>query len=118
MVNDQWSSFETTLIMITGVLEGNQSIYVHLYCITIMTDTTLLYNTKRYLCVGRHVEGIWHTAIVVFGREYFFGPSGIQSARPVSIFKRKPRCLERGENLSREKLKMMLLENASLPPKM
>ncbi|XP_076544446.1 uncharacterized protein LOC117604894 isoform X3 [Osmia lignaria lignaria] len=32
--------------------------------------------------IGRHVEGIWHTAIVVYGREYFFGPSGIQSARP------------------------------------
>lgn len=40
-----------------------------------------------YLCVGQHVEGIWHTAIVAYGREYFFGPSGIQSARPVSISK-------------------------------
>lgn len=34
------------------------------------------------LVIGQHVEGIWHTAIVAYGREYFFGPSGIQSARP------------------------------------
>ncbi|XP_043522703.1 uncharacterized protein LOC122535319 isoform X3 [Frieseomelitta varia] len=34
------------------------------------------------LVIGQHVEGIWHTAIVAYGREYFFGPSGIQTARP------------------------------------
>lgn len=32
--------------------------------------------------IGRHVEGIWHTAIVAYGREYYFGPFGIQTARP------------------------------------
>lgn len=50
----------------------------------------ILINTDKkycYLCIGQHVEGIWHTAIVAYGREYFFGPSGIQSARPVSISK-------------------------------
>lgn len=31
------------------------------------------------------MEGIWHTGIVAYGREYFFGPVGIQSARPVSV---------------------------------
>ncbi|XP_057323165.1 uncharacterized protein LOC130666320 isoform X1 [Microplitis mediator] len=34
------------------------------------------------LLIGRHIDGIWHTAIVAYGREYFFGPSGIQSIRP------------------------------------
>lgn len=34
---------------------------------------------------GRHLEGIWHTGIVAYGREYFFGPAGIQSVRPVSL---------------------------------
>ena len=23
--------------------------------------------------VGRYIEGIWHTGIVVFGKEYYFG---------------------------------------------
>ena len=37
-----------------------------------------------YVFVGRHIEGIWHTAIVAYGREFFFGEIGIQSSRPVS----------------------------------
>lgn len=37
------------------------------------------------LFVGRQLDGIWHTGIVAYGREYFFGPAGIQSVRPVSI---------------------------------
>ena len=35
---------------------------------------------------GRQIDGIWHTAIVAYGREYFFGPAGIQKCRPVSCF--------------------------------
>ncbi|XP_039306532.1 uncharacterized protein LOC105207465 isoform X2 [Solenopsis invicta] len=34
------------------------------------------------LLIGRQLDGIWHTAIVAYGREYFFGPAGIQSIRP------------------------------------
>lgn len=36
------------------------------------------------MLLGRHIEGIWHTAVVVYGREFFFGGSGIQSCLPVS----------------------------------
>lgn len=39
------------------------------------------------MLLGRHIEGIWHTAIVVFGKEFFYGSQGIQSCEPVSIFK-------------------------------
>lgn len=38
------------------------------------------------MLLGQHIEGIWHTAIVVYGREFFFGSSGIQSCMPVSDF--------------------------------
>ena len=31
--------------------------------------------------LGRRLEGIWHTAVVVHGKEYFFG-GGVQSMRP------------------------------------
>ncbi|XP_002741232.1 uncharacterized protein LOC100372444 [Saccoglossus kowalevskii] len=32
--------------------------------------------------LGKHIEGIWHTAIVIFGREYFYGGGGIESCPP------------------------------------
>ena len=37
------------------------------------------------LISGKHLEGVWHTGIVAYGREYFFGAGGVQSVRPVSI---------------------------------
>ncbi|XP_016665000.1 desumoylating isopeptidase 1-like [Acyrthosiphon pisum] len=33
----------------------------------------------------KNIEGIWHTAIIVFGKEYFFGSNGISVCDPVSI---------------------------------
>lgn len=27
---------------------------------------------SRQLC-GRHIEGVWHTGVVVYGKEYYFG---------------------------------------------
>ncbi|KAK3279888.1 hypothetical protein CYMTET_12246 [Cymbomonas tetramitiformis] len=39
--------------------------------------------------LGKQIDGVWHTAIVVYGREYFFG-GGIQSARPSSTAYGKP----------------------------
>uniref|UniRef100_A0A8C4N3I0 palmitoyl-protein hydrolase n=1 Tax=Eptatretus burgeri TaxID=7764 RepID=A0A8C4N3I0_EPTBU len=32
--------------------------------------------------LGRHIDGIWHTAIVVYGQEFFFGGNGIESCLP------------------------------------
>ncbi|XP_008313040.1 desumoylating isopeptidase 1 [Cynoglossus semilaevis] len=34
------------------------------------------------LMLGKVLEGIWHTAIVIHGREYFFGGQGINSCPP------------------------------------
>lgn len=34
------------------------------------------------MLIGRPLEGIWHTSIVVYGHEYFFGGSGIESCPP------------------------------------
>lgn len=34
---------------------------------------------------GRQIDGVWHTGVVAYGREYFFGGGGIQSCLPVSI---------------------------------
>lgn len=32
--------------------------------------------------LGRPLDGVWHTAIVVYGKEYFFGGGGIEWCRP------------------------------------
>ncbi|XP_071965584.1 uncharacterized protein [Antedon mediterranea] len=32
--------------------------------------------------LGKQLDGIWHTSIVVFAREYFFGGGGIETCRP------------------------------------
>ncbi|XP_063852913.1 uncharacterized protein DDB_G0284459-like isoform X3 [Scylla paramamosain] len=32
--------------------------------------------------LGKEIEGIWHTGVVAYGREYFFGSGGIESCRP------------------------------------
>ncbi|CAH2225611.1 jg4134 [Pararge aegeria aegeria] len=38
---------------------------------------------------GRQVEGVWHTAVVVFEREYFYGGGGVTSCAPVSRLLRR-----------------------------
>ncbi|XP_046830885.1 uncharacterized protein LOC124429528 isoform X2 [Vespa crabro] len=47
------------------------------------------------MLIGRHLEGIWHTGIVAYGREYFFGPAGIQSVRPGGTHLRDPQKIEK-----------------------
>ncbi|XP_067006523.2 uncharacterized protein [Anabrus simplex] len=34
------------------------------------------------MLIGRQVEGIWHTAIVAYGREFYFGSAGVQRCSP------------------------------------
>lgn len=34
----------------------------------------------------KSIEGIWHTAVVVFGKEHFFGSNGISVCDPVSAY--------------------------------
>lgn len=44
----------------------------------------LLRILSHFISTGRQIDGIWHTAVVVFGREYFFGAQGITSCPPVN----------------------------------
>lgn len=44
--------------------------------------------------LGRHLDGIWHTSVVAYRREYFFGPVGIQSAVPGSTELKEPQKVE------------------------
>ncbi|XP_050466442.1 uncharacterized protein LOC126859339 isoform X1 [Cataglyphis hispanica] len=47
------------------------------------------------MLIGRQLDGIWHTAIVAYGREYFFGPAGISSVRPGSTELGEPQRVEK-----------------------
>uniref|UniRef100_A0A1B6II04 PPPDE domain-containing protein n=1 Tax=Homalodisca liturata TaxID=320908 RepID=A0A1B6II04_9HEMI len=38
--------------------------------------------------LGTHIEGVWHTSIVVFGQEYFFSQEGINEY-PLGVFQSK-----------------------------
>ncbi len=35
---------------------------------------------------GVRLEALWHTAVVVYGIEFFFGSAGIQTAHPVRLY--------------------------------
>lgn len=57
----------------------------HFFFILFVTRTGINPPRSSVYIAGRQLDGIWHTAIVAYGREYFFGPAGINSVRPVSI---------------------------------
>lgn len=40
----------------------------------------------QYLIAGQQLEGIWHTSVVVYGEEFFFGSGGVVSCPPVRIY--------------------------------
>ncbi|KAF2902091.1 hypothetical protein ILUMI_04079, partial [Ignelater luminosus] len=42
------------------------------------------------LLIGKRIDGIWHTSIVIYGREYFFGSHGVESCNPGSTALGKP----------------------------
>lgn len=46
------------------------------------------------MLLGRPLEGIWHTSIVVYGREYFYGSDGINSCPPSGTILGHPSKIE------------------------
>lgn len=45
----------------------------------------IVFNLNYFNITEKKLEGIWHSAIVVFGKEHFFGSNGISICQPVSI---------------------------------
>lgn len=64
-----------------GKMEDESSITVLLYIYDLSSGLASMMSPAL---LGRHIEGIWHTSIVIYGREYFYGSHGIQSVPPVS----------------------------------
>ncbi|CAG0917057.1 unnamed protein product [Notodromas monacha] len=44
--------------------------------------------------IGKQVDGIWHTGVVVYGREYFFGAHGISTCDPGGTILGEPNEIE------------------------
>lgn len=55
--------------------EGEVKLYVY-------DMTKGLASSLSQMVLGKHIEGIWHTGIVAYGREYFYGGAGIESCHP------------------------------------
>jgi len=47
------------------------------------------------MILGRVLDGVWHTGVVVYGREYFFGAQGIQSCPPGGTVLGQPLKIEK-----------------------
>ncbi|KAK7868449.1 hypothetical protein R5R35_011202 [Gryllus longicercus] len=76
-------------------MEGDVGVAVELYVYDLTRGMAAM---MSQMLVGRHLEGIWHTAIVAYGREYFFGSGGVQSCRPCGTVLGEPdRVVELGE---------------------
>ncbi|XP_023334256.1 uncharacterized protein LOC111705809, partial [Eurytemora carolleeae] len=45
-------------------------------------------------CTGRPLEALWHTAVVVYDREYYFGSAGIESVPPGTTMLGQPLKIE------------------------
>nr|XP_046233334.1 desumoylating isopeptidase 1b [Scatophagus argus] len=43
--------------------------------------------------LGRQLDGIWHTAVVVHGKEFFFSGQGINSCSPGGMALGQPDCI-------------------------
>ncbi|XP_045478242.1 uncharacterized protein LOC123683323 isoform X2 [Harmonia axyridis] len=50
--------------------------------------------TMAPMFIGKSLEGIWHTSIVVFGREHLFNSSGVESCAPASTHLGRPLRVE------------------------
>ncbi|XP_014244434.1 uncharacterized protein LOC106663816 isoform X5 [Cimex lectularius] len=61
-------------------MDEGEDVYLHIYDLSRGKAAAL---SLQYL--DKVIEGIWHTGVVVFGREYSFGSGGIAMALPASL---------------------------------
>ncbi|KAG6968604.1 hypothetical protein JG687_00003672 [Phytophthora cactorum] len=68
--------------------------------------------------LGKTIDGVWHTGVLVFGKEYFFGGGGIQAMAPELVVQRygmQPvRTITLGETTqTQQQLEQFLRENSA-----
>lgn len=42
---------------------------------------------RRLFRLGRPINGVWHTGVGVYGREYLFGSSGVSYTPPEEVYR-------------------------------
>lgn len=70
--------------------EGSVAVELYIYDLTQGMAAMM-----SQMLLGRHVEGIWHTAVVIFGKEYFYGGHGIQCCPPGATILGQPTKIEK-----------------------
>uniref|UniRef100_A0A0A9YE96 PPPDE peptidase domain-containing protein 2 n=1 Tax=Lygus hesperus TaxID=30085 RepID=A0A0A9YE96_LYGHE len=60
--------------------EGGEDVYLYIYDLSNGMARVLSPSV-----IGRQIDGIWHTGIVVYNREYFYGSGGVQVAEPGGV---------------------------------
>ncbi|KAE9036354.1 hypothetical protein PR001_g8865 [Phytophthora rubi] len=68
--------------------------------------------------LGKTIDGVWHTGVLVFGREYFFGGGGIQAMAPELVVQRygmnPVRTIALGEtSRTQQELEQFLRDNSA-----
>lgn len=71
-------------------MADNQTVELYIYDLTNGMAAMM-----SQMLLGRHIEGVWHTAVVAYGREFFYGGSGIQSCIPGGTVLGQPNKLEK-----------------------
>lgn len=66
-------------------MEESSDVVLYIYDLTYGMAATM-----SQMLLGRHIEGVWHTAVVVYGREYFYGSHGITTCLPGTTVLREP----------------------------
>ncbi|XP_063704558.1 uncharacterized protein LOC134833978 [Culicoides brevitarsis] len=64
---------------------GNHTVELYIYDLSQGMATMM-----SQMLLGRQIDGIYHTAVVVFGREFFYGSHGISSITPGTTVLGKP----------------------------
>ncbi|XP_055299978.1 uncharacterized protein LOC129567289 isoform X2 [Sitodiplosis mosellana] len=71
-------------------MDDNTTVQLYIYDLTSGMAAMM-----SQMLLGRHIEGVWHTAIVVYEREFFYGGSGIQSCMPGGTVLGQPTKVEK-----------------------
>lgn len=61
---------------------SNDSWNVELYIYDLTHGTARMMSK---VLLGRQLDGVWHTSVVIYGREIFYSSRGITSCVPVGI---------------------------------
>ncbi|XP_045772110.1 uncharacterized protein LOC123872035 isoform X2 [Maniola jurtina] len=76
----------------TSTMDSEDGVPVDLYIYDLTNGLASLLSPS---ILGRQVEGVWHTSVVVFEREYFYGGAGVTSCAPGSTQLGAPHRVER-----------------------